>query len=243
MTTCKNCNHQFEGNYCNNCGQSAKTHPINIHFLWHDIQEGFFHFEKGILFTIKELLTRPGYTIREFLDGKRVKHFKPISFLIILATINGLLYHYLKINIVSVTNRTIHFASFMNEWRVSHYSILELLALPAFTIASWVVFRKSNRNFLEHFVLNAYLIGLLTIAGIVLLPLFYIYNETSKLSIVITISHIVNLPIAYWVYFQFFNQKEKIKLVFKILMTLLLYYFLFIIMMILIFILNKYLFG
>jgi hypothetical protein len=243
MTICKNCNQQFEGNYCNNCGQSANTHSINIHFLWHDIQEGLFHFERGILFTIKELFIRPGYTIREFLDGKRVKHFKPISFLIILATINGLLYHYLKINIVSATNRASHFASFMNEWRANHYSIIQLLALPAFTVASWVVFRKNNRNFLEHFVLNAYLIGLLVIAGIVLVPLFYIYRDTSRLSIVLTISHLVNFPIAYWVYYQFFDQRDKIKLVFKILMTLLLYYFLFIVTMILLFISKKYLFS
>ena len=48
MITCKNCNQKFNGHFCNNCGQPANTHKINSHFLWHDIQHGLLHFDKGI---------------------------------------------------------------------------------------------------------------------------------------------------------------------------------------------------
>ena len=93
-TTCKNCNQSFEGHFCNNCGQSAKTHQINFQFLWHDIQHGLFHFDNGILYTSKQLFTRPGNTIREFIEGKQVRHFKPFSLVIVLATVYGLLIHF-----------------------------------------------------------------------------------------------------------------------------------------------------
>jgi Protein of unknown function (DUF3667) len=59
------------------------------------------HLDKGILFTTKELFTRPGHSIREFLDGKRVRHFKPISMVIILAGIYGFLSHNFHINILA----------------------------------------------------------------------------------------------------------------------------------------------
>ncbi|MBC8155688.1 MAG: DUF3667 domain-containing protein [Bacteroidetes bacterium] len=76
---CQNCNSELNGNFCSHCGQSSNTHRLNFHFLWHDIQHGLLHIDKGILYTTKELFTRPGHSIREFLLGKRVKHFKPIS--------------------------------------------------------------------------------------------------------------------------------------------------------------------
>ncbi len=103
MTTiCKNCNNHFEGNFCNNCGHAADIHKLNMHFIGHDLQHGLFHFDNGIFYTIKQLLTRPGHTIREFIDGKRVKHFKPLSLVVVLATLYGLLYHYFLNNLFDV---------------------------------------------------------------------------------------------------------------------------------------------
>ncbi|MEO8862184.1 MAG: hypothetical protein ABI358_12210 [Ginsengibacter sp.] len=32
---------------------------MNFHFLWHDVQHGLFHFDKGVLYTTKQLFTRP----------------------------------------------------------------------------------------------------------------------------------------------------------------------------------------
>ena len=93
QVTCKNCDQTYSGHFCNNCGQPADTHKLNLHFIMHDIQHAFFHFDKGVLFTAKELFTRPGDSIREFIEGKRVKHFKPISLVIILATLYGVLRH------------------------------------------------------------------------------------------------------------------------------------------------------
>src|SRR6478736_1543240 len=99
--TCLNCNANLAGKFCSNCGQDSNTHRINSHFLWHDIQHGLTHVDKGMLFTIKELFTRPGNSIRQFLEGKRIKHFKPISLVIILAGAYGFLSHYYEINIFS----------------------------------------------------------------------------------------------------------------------------------------------
>ena len=96
---CKNCGSPVKSRFCSDCGQPASTHRISGHFLWHDIQHGILHVDKGILFTAKELFTRPGHSIREFLQGKRVKHFKPISLVIILAGIYGFLSHYFHIDL------------------------------------------------------------------------------------------------------------------------------------------------
>ena len=167
--TCKNCNLHFKGHFCNNCGQSVDTHKMNLHFLWHDIQHGLFHFDKGVFYTAKQLFTRPGHTIREFLEGKRVKHFKPISLIIILATAYGILYHYFHINSFNNEflkgfqegfNRTttqgknpfiLNF-EIINEWVATHYSWMTLFLLPFYALASFCAFKKIGYNYVEHLI-------------------------------------------------------------------------------------------
>lgn len=107
MITCKNCNNEFEGRFCNQCGQPAATHELNFHFLMHDVQHGLFHLDKGVFFTIKELFIRPGYSIHEYLHGKRAQHFKPISLILVLAGILGLLSHYFHFDMLSDTVQVI----------------------------------------------------------------------------------------------------------------------------------------
>jgi hypothetical protein len=244
MTTiCKNCNQQFEWHFCNNCGQSAETHKMNFHFLWHDIQHGLLHFDKGILYTSKQLFTRPGYSIREFIEGKRVNHFKPISLIIVLATVYGLLYHYFHINLLKVNYVGDFQSGFnsvkpapgktpftfdinkLNEWVGTHYSWAALLQLPLYALGSFLAFRKSGFNYVEHLVLNAFLTGQRLVVHLVSFPLLYLYNETPTLSLVSGIIEFAGIALMVWAYIQFFDQYSKVKAFF---LTLLSYFYYFI---------------
>lgn len=74
MTNCNNCNHELTGKYCSGCGQPVQLKRIDSHYIMHEI-EHVLHIEKGILFTIKELLIRPGQNIREFIKDNRMLTF------------------------------------------------------------------------------------------------------------------------------------------------------------------------
>ncbi len=229
---CQNCNSELNGNFCSHCGQSSDTHKINIHFLWHDIQHGLFHIEKGILFTIKELFTRPGNSIREFLHGKRVKHFKPISFVILLAGIYGLLSHYFDINLLSnnfeVTgsgekfNQTKATIENMSEWISQHYSILVLLQIPIFSIGTYLCFRNIGYNFIEHLVLNTFIAGQKLIIHIIVFPLYYFFNNTPLLKATARITDFIGYTIAVWTLFQLFNELSFLQRFWRTLLSLLL---------------------
>ena len=57
---CMNCGQPLKGHFCYQCGQSANTHRFSVlGFLAHDVVHGIWHVDKGILFTIKEILLRP----------------------------------------------------------------------------------------------------------------------------------------------------------------------------------------
>lgn len=84
---CKNCNHPVSNKYCENCGQKVRTEQLTYAYIMKDLNESFFSLNKGFFHTFRELTCRPAQCIREFFAGKRRIHYKPISYLILCASI------------------------------------------------------------------------------------------------------------------------------------------------------------
>lgn len=192
---------------------------MNWHFLWHDIQHGLLHLDKGIFFTVKEMFTRPGYAVKEFLEGKRVRHFRPISFVLVLAGICGFLFHYFQINILAdkiqidgsgaqadALKRTLDRA---NEWVTSHYAFVALLEVPIFSIGTWFAFRKAGYNYIEHIVLNAYLSGLRLIMQIIIFPVYIYLTDIELLKTISKTLDLIWLVMLMWAFRQFFKPMKK----------------------------------
>lgn len=211
---CKNCNHEFSGKYCNYCGQSADTHPINLHFIWHDIQHGLFHYDKGIIYTTKELFTRPGHSIREFINGKRAKHFKPISMIIVLATFYGLLYHYFDINVfVSNDYSSNELPSKINHWMTNHYSWATLATIPLFALGTLICFRKQDYNYFEYLILNTFKASQRLVLHIITFPLLVYFNESASLKTFLYVLYIIDIIVNFWANIQFFSNLSKTRVI------------------------------
>ncbi len=212
---CKNCGNQVSGNFCNNCGQSANTHKLTMHFILHDLQHGLFHFDKGVLYTTKQLLTRPGHTIREFLEGKRVKHFQPLSFVIVLATFYGLLYHYLifdrlHASLIEPRDDITRAYGKIVTWMTEHFAFNGLILIIISTLVSYVIFKKRKYSLAEHLVLNTYLMGLFLIVSLLVFPIVYIFGIAVTLQYGIVQQGFL-LILMCWCYAQFFNNTSKAK--------------------------------
>jgi hypothetical protein len=96
MINCVNCNNQITENYCSSCGHPAKLKRIDGHYIIHEI-EHVLHFEKGILYTIRELLIRPGENVGHFISENRSRLVKPIIFIIVTSLIYTLIAHFFHI--------------------------------------------------------------------------------------------------------------------------------------------------
>ena len=209
--TCKNCGQTYTGHYCNNCGQPAATHQLNFHFLWHEIQHGLFHFDHGFSYSAKQLFTRPGHSIRDFIEGKRVKHFKPVSLVLLLATAYGFLYHYFDISFITIKTEPSSETSIVdsvkfNEWVGSHYAWVVLLTIPLYTIGTSIAFKKQTYNLVEYFILNTFKASQRLIISIALFPLLYYYNGTNTMRTLSFIIYLIDVVLIYWTNAQFFNK-------------------------------------
>lgn len=171
--TCANCGHVVAQAFCPSCGQRTDTQRIDGHYLWHELQHGLFHVDRGILFTLRELFIRPGHSIREFLDGKRVRHFKPLAFVVITAGVYSFLSSFLTPNILDDLpggQRMPPQAIALLDWFNAHYALLELTTLPLISGASWLFFRKAGRTYAEHLVMNCYLAGQRYVVSLIQFP-------------------------------------------------------------------------
>ncbi|SFC27073.1 Protein of unknown function [Zunongwangia mangrovi] len=233
MTICKNCHNRFQGNYCNQCGQKATVKRIRREFIFNDLQLGLFNIDSGMFFTIKELFTRPGYAIKDYIVGKRVGYFMPVSMLIVLSTIYSFLYHYLDIDLFYQTTnkfsedeRSMHLIKSLD----GNYVYYVLMTLHVFSFSSWILFKKKGYNFSEHFVLNTYAASQRLVFHTVTLSILYVVPEEPQIRQLITrIQLIVDISLIGWCYFQFFKLKT-ITLIIKTVLSLGLSYLILIIL-------------
>lgn len=221
---CKNCNHKLVGNFCNNCGQAANTHDINFKSIIYEIQHSIFHIDKGILYTTKSLLLRPGKTVRDYLNGKRVKHFKPFAYILVLSTIYALLVKishkstFIEEFFIGITEEgsegsQTQFNLFIEIllWMKNHYAYTTLLLLPIISLASYFAFYKSRRNYFQHLILNSFAAGQRTAFYLLLMPFVYFVSDQDTNDIIENIKIIVGIGLTFWFYFQFFNSLQPLR--------------------------------
>lgn len=89
MSNCLNCNAPLSATqkFCSECGQKTALKRVNLHDVLHDAIHYFTHADKGIFTLLKSLVVQPGLVAKEYIEGKRKKHFPPLNFFLIVAAV------------------------------------------------------------------------------------------------------------------------------------------------------------
>mgnify|MGYP001078525480 CR=1 FL=1 len=226
--TCKNCNNEFNRKFCNNCGQSSKVQRINSKYLRNSIADDFFQINHGFLYTAKNLLVRPGKSLKEFFSGERKNFYKPFAFLLISTTI-FLFSTRLIGNKTFIDDFTGGIRLALSEKKdiIADFSVLDFITnnqtfifvfiVPLFSTASFIAFRKAKLNFSEHLVLNLYITG----EQLLIYSLFsFITDRDSLLTVLpLVLGFLFNL----YVYNRFFNEINWLKRNFRFISTYFIY--------------------
>lgn len=244
--SCLNCGEEVLHKYCSHCGQKTDTHRITFkNFIFHDVLHGTFHIEKGILFTAKQALVRPGKAALDYISGKRKPYYN--VFLLIILTIGLMLFlrHYYSEIIIEQGRGYVKDTTDLNEASkkidnifAQKSKIVIFLFVPFAALNSFILFRRKKLNLSEHSIIaGMILLGILllsTLGNVIFyLDLLIEFTNTFADVISITITSLIFLYIGYGYYNAFGDDYSKSGFTYKILLFLAL---IFIEMMILLFI-------
>jgi hypothetical protein len=228
LITCKNCGHQYKGNYCNMCRQSADTYRITWKEIIEHVLEVTFDVDKGFFHTVKEMIVRPGKTIDEYLQGKRIAHFNPLMFLILLGGIASALYHLLNVNLIV---EKVNFDSMDKTIPIlahKYFIVIAAIMLLYLTLTDFILYRSKKYKVPELFVSNCFQIGEILIFQIILLPFLYAQkylNAAYALGIEMRYFIIILfLSYLFFVRYQFYGAKKAFILQLKIAVQVIILY-------------------
>lgn len=201
---CKNCTHKIHGNFCSQCGHAVKLKRIDGHFILHEI-EHVLHFEKGLFFTIRELLLRPGLCVREYISENRSRLVKPIIFIIVTSLIYTLVAHFFQVekNQLNISSDKTATAIAISNWVHSHYGYANIIM--GFFIACWLrlFFRKQNINFFEISILLSFVMGI----GMLFFAIPVFIKGVTGINLSLAFNVITFIYLA-WSIGQFFDQSN-----------------------------------
>jgi len=204
MTLCTNCQTHIDQNYCPNCGQAVQQKRIDRHYIQHEI-EHVLHFEKGIFYTVRELLLRPGQNVREFISGNRSRLVKPIIFIIVTSLVYTVINHFFHVDdgYVSFSSDKATSTTAISDWVRSHYGYANIVM--GIFIALWLklFFSKSGYNFFETLILLCFVMGM----GMLLLSVFVVIEGTTKVAVMVWAGRIAVLYCV-WAIGQFFDKSK-----------------------------------
>jgi hypothetical protein len=221
---CKNCDKTITGSFCSNCGQK-KYNRIDKKYIWDEIQYTVLHTNKGFLYSVNNILKNPGKTAKDYIDGNRVSHYKPILLVFVLSGLSAFLsYKVLNLNEVmsayfSQQNINSNSMGDVNSFLSSYNSVIMLLLIPLFALTTKIAFKKWGNNYYEHVVMNAYVLSFYTLISIILVfPIMFIFRHSPNTFFNITQLSLLLVPaILIWFFKEFYKDKPLKSIILKVL--------------------------
>jgi hypothetical protein len=90
---CASCATVFQGNYCPRCGQSAQIGRFSFTKAFRLFLDVWGIGNRSMTRTIRDLLLRPGYMIRDYLKGMQSAYFPPFKMFFLLTALSLLVDH------------------------------------------------------------------------------------------------------------------------------------------------------
>lgn len=84
---CKNCETEFTGHFCNNCGQSAKDFDRPVSVLIIDAMANMMAFDTRLWKSLKSILFKPGEMALDYVAGKRMRYMPPFRLYLFISFI------------------------------------------------------------------------------------------------------------------------------------------------------------
>lgn len=203
---CKKCGAALSDDFCSKCGNPKTLKRINGSYILREIIS-VLNFDKGIFYTIKELLVRPGENVQKFIHNDRNRLVKPIIFVIVCSLIYTIAQQFLMFEdgYVSAGGFGDSAVTSIYEWTQKNYGYANILM--ATFIAFWIklFFKKYDYNYFEIIILLCFVMGI----GMLIYTTFGIIESISQFKI-LQVGGIIAFIYTSWAIGQFFDKYKKV---------------------------------
>ncbi len=201
---CNNCGLTFTGHYCPTCSQRAGLGPIGWQSVRQSVMDiwGLGSRSRSILYSVWQLLLRPGYFISDYISGKRQVSFPPIRMLFIIAVAYAIIFHWLLPEFKGL-GYGLDFSEFgfaadqgrnmakmsqpFYDWYENNFG-WSMLMMSLFIITpTWVMFRYSPRHTChtlpEGFFIQILFACLQVVLFLLMLPCWFLFKQMTILTV------------------------------------------------------------
>jgi hypothetical protein len=198
---CQNCGFRGAGHYCPQCGQRYDTHRFTLPHLLHEVFHLFTHVEQGLIYTLKELLLRPGDMQRRYLAGQRTRFQKPFSLFFLACTLTALGQYGIK----SLVARWYGVSDDSGDYFRHYFALMQVGLLPLYALITWLFFRRDRYNYAEIAVVVLYSLSLLLNVILLLNALRLIWPHFETRYVELPLVVVYNT----WTYLRLFPQASR----------------------------------
>lgn len=168
---CLNCDGPLaaEQRFCARCGQRTDTARLSTLDMLRELMHSFVNVERGPLTFAWALLVRPGVVAREYVQGRRRRHYGPFATLVVLVGATALAVNLSGLRVLAQDGLDPAPADLLQR----HFNLLLLAQLPLLGAACALLFRGARLTLPEHMVLAAYALSVRALVLMLVLPLSY----------------------------------------------------------------------
>ena len=137
---CKNCGEDFEGNFCNHCGQKKFASKVNFKIFSSWIIDAF-DYHSGLINTFLHLQTKPGVLVHDFLAGKTKSYFNPVTYLLISFSL-AIILAVTDTGWYVIFGLILFFTILYNSliFRANKYNLFESIVISIFLVSQLILF-------------------------------------------------------------------------------------------------------
>ena len=171
---CPKCGENTDGRFCSSCGTRLEETKTDWSRVWFYVKDSV-DVNTGFLLTLRLLLHAPGKNIRSYLEGNATVLSNPMKVLLLTGTIATFITARYWVAGLEETLDMIPWnipeLKGYFHYSTRYFSFFSLDALPIFALFSFWLFRSVGYNYVEHFLMNVYILGGQFIIVILFFPL------------------------------------------------------------------------
>ena len=199
---CLNCDTALSvgARFCARCGQRADTARLRLGDMLRELLARFADVERGPMMFARALLTRPGTVAREYVLGRRRRHYGPFATLAVVVGVTALALNLSGFQLLAQDGLPAGPTDLMQR----HFNLLLLAQLPLIGAACALVFRSARLTWAEHMALCAYTLSVRAVAIALIAPLAVVTSRSAPTATETTVSWLLWYLYFGWAASQFY---------------------------------------